>query len=111
MQNDLYYNLFVRGVFDSIPYNLVKNYGRDNNYLVRIDKEKIEHDILADYYDYDVIDEKICEIVRKLFEENKCKINAVFNSDNNEQNNLYITIIVDTAVTIIFDTKTNSFVN
>ena len=88
----MYYNLFVRGVFDSIPYNLVKNYGRDNNYLVRIDNEKIEHEILADYYDYDVIDEKICEIVRKLFEEDECKINAVFNSNGNEQNNLYITI-------------------
>lgn len=92
MQNDLYYNFFVTGVFDSIPYNLVKNYGRDNNYLVRIDNEKIEHDILADYYDYDVIDEKICEIVRKLFEENECKINLIVYSDGDERSNLFITI-------------------
>ena len=41
MQNDLYYSLLVRGVFDSLPYNLVKNYGRNNNYLVRIDNKKI----------------------------------------------------------------------
>ena len=37
MQNDLYYSLLVRGVFDSLPYNLVKNYGRNDNYLVKID--------------------------------------------------------------------------
>ena len=32
-------------------------------------------------------------------------------SISEKNNNLYITIIGDTAVTIIFDTKTNSFIN
>ena len=92
MQNDLYYSLLVRGVFDSLPYNLVTNYGRNDNYLVRIDNKKIENEMLAEHYDYDVIDEKICEIVRKLFEEDKCKINIIVYSDDDEKSNLYITI-------------------
>ena len=92
MQNDLYYSLLVRGVFDSLPYNLVKNYGRNNNYLVRIDNKKIENEILANRYDYHVIDRKICEIVRKLFEEDECKINIIVYSDGDERSNLYITI-------------------
>ena len=92
MQNDLYYSLLVRGVFDSLSYNLVKNYGRNDNYLVKIDNKKIENEILADRYDYDVIDEKICEIVRKLFEEDECKINIIVYSDGDGRSNLYITI-------------------
>ena len=43
MQNDLYYSLFVRGVFDNLPYNLVKNYGRNDNYLVRINNKKMQN--------------------------------------------------------------------
>ena len=92
MQNNLYYDLLVRGVFESLPYNLVKNYGRGGNYLVKIENEKIENDILGDQYDYDVIDERICEIIRKIFEEDTCKINIIEPLDVNEQNNIYITI-------------------
>lgn len=92
MQNNLYYDLLVRGVFESLPYNLVKNYGRDGNYLVKIENEKIENDILGVQYDYDVIDVRICEIIRKIFEEDTCKINIIEPLDVNEQNNIYITI-------------------
>lgn len=92
MQNDLYYSLFVRGVFDNLPYNLVKNYGRNDNYLVRINNKKIENEIFADHNDYDIIDKKICEIVRKLFEEDECKINIIVYSDGDERKKLYMAI-------------------
>lgn len=92
MQNDLYYSLFVRGVFDSLPYNLVRNYGRDDNYLVKIDNKKIENEIWSDHYDYDLIDKKVCEIGRKLFEEDECKISIIVYSDDVERKKIYMTI-------------------
>ena len=39
MQNNLYYDLLVRGVFESLPYNLVKNEiilnGYNTNYALK----------------------------------------------------------------------------
>ena len=48
MQNDLYYSLLVRGVFDSLPYNLVTTYGRNDNYLLRINRKRIKNEMLTE---------------------------------------------------------------
>lgn len=91
MDNSLYF-LFTREFFETLSYNLVKNYGKKNHYLVKVEDQKVKSEIFADIYHRNIIDQKVEKIIRKLFEEDECKVNIIVCHEDEKINRLYISI-------------------
>lgn len=91
MDNSFYF-MFARDFFEGLSYNLVKNYGREDNYLVKVEDQKVKSEVFADVYDMDIIDQKVEEIIRKIFEEDECKVNIIVDNEDEKTNRVYISI-------------------
>lgn len=91
MDDSLYF-LFTREFFEALSYNLVKNYGKEDHYLVKVEDKKVKSEIFADIYHRNIIDQKVEEIIRKLFEEDECKVNIIFCNEDEKTNRIYISI-------------------